>query len=89
MLFPIPARIFVLILGVIAFLSTIGSSGSQVAHVAHLAGMAFAWIYLRHRPKFLNVDWLGSYQQWRLRRSRRRFEVYMKKRDRQGGGPVN
>ena len=89
MLFPIPARIFVLILGVIAFLSTIGSSGSQVAHVAHLAGMAFAWIYLRHRPKFLNVDWLASYQQWRLRRSRRRFEVYMKKRDRQGGGPVN
>lgn len=89
MLFPIPARIFVLILGVIAFLSTLGSSGSQVAHVAHLAGMVFAWVYLRHRPKFLDVDWLGSYRQWKLRRSRRRFEVYMKKRDRHGGGPVN
>lgn len=89
MLFPIQARIFVLILGVIAFLSTIGDSGSQTAHIAHLAGMVFAWVYIRHRPKFLNIDWLGSYQQWRLRRSRRRFEVYMKKRDREGGGRVN
>ena len=89
MLFPIPAKIFVMIAGVIAFLMTISSSGSQVAHIAHLAGMIFAWIYLRHRPKFLDVDWLGSYRQWKLRRSKRRFEVYMKKRDREGGGRVN
>lgn len=89
MLFPIPARIFVLILGVIAFLSTIGSSGSQVAHIAHLAGMAFAWVYLKHRPKFLDIDWLSSYRKWKLRRSKRRFEVYMKKRDRHDGGRIN
>jgi membrane associated rhomboid family serine protease len=86
LLFPIPARIFVLILGAIAFLSTFGASGSQISHIAHLGGMVFGYVYLRHRPAFLDVDWLESYRQWKIRRARRKFEVYMKKRDRTGGG---
>lgn len=86
LLFPIPARIFVLILGGIAFLSTFGAAGSRISHMAHLGGMVFGYFYLRYRPDFLDIDWLGSYRQWQLRRARRRFEVYMRRRNRSGGG---
>jgi membrane associated rhomboid family serine protease len=90
MIFPIPARVFVLIMGVMQFLLTMGSSGSQVSHIAHLGGMLFGYIYLRSKPKFLDIDWLMAYRQWRLRRARKKFEVYMRKRDGgQGGGWVN
>ena len=90
MMFPIPARIAVAIMGAIAFLSALGGPGGGVAHFAHLGGMVIGYFYLRHRPGFLDIDWLGSYRQWQRRRARRRFQVYMKKRDRQGGsGWVN
>ena len=86
-LFPIPARIFVLILGGIAFLSTFGASGSGISHMAHLGGMAFGYFYLRYQPGFLNIDWVDSYRRWQRRRAQRRFEVYMRKKDRSGPGP--
>lgn len=89
MIFPIPAKYFVMILGGMSFLMTLGASGDNVAHVAHLGGMLFGWIYLRRRPEFLNIDWIASYRKWKLRRAQRRFQVYMKKRDRNGGGWVN
>jgi len=84
LIFPIPARVFVAILGGIQFLSTFGSN-SDVSHVAHLGGMFFAWLYLRRRPAFLDIDWKASYRQWKLRRAQRKFQVYMKKRDKNGG----
>lgn len=86
MLFPIPARIFVFIMGAISFLMFFGSAGSGVSHVAHLGGMLFGWLYLRSKPKFLEIDYVMAYRQWKLRRARRKFEVYMKKRDGEGGG---
>ena len=81
---PIPARIFVLILGGIAFLSTFGASGSGVSHMAHLGGIVFGYFYLRYQPGFLNIDWVDSYRRWQRRRAQRRFEVYMRKKDRPG-----
>ena len=48
-LFPIKAKYFVMIMGAIAFLSSIGSSGSRVSNVAHLGGMLFGYAYLRGR----------------------------------------
>ncbi len=38
-IFPIQAKYFVMIVGAIAFLSSIGSSGSGIAHTAHLGGL--------------------------------------------------
>ncbi len=86
LVFPIPARVFVLILGAIAFLSTIAGTRDTVAHVAHLGGMVIGYFYLRHRPAFLDIDWTDSFRRWQRRRAQRKFEVYMKKRDRPGGG---
>ena len=82
LLFPIPARIFVLILGGIAFLSTFGAAGSGISHMAHLGGMAFGFYYLRFRPTFFDIDWMGSLRLWQRKRAKRRFEVYMRKQDR-------
>ena len=46
-IFPIPARYFVMIIGAIAFLSSIGGGGSGVAHTAHLGGLVVGYLYLK------------------------------------------
>jgi membrane associated rhomboid family serine protease len=75
-LFPIPARIFVLIIGTIAFLSSLGGPGSGIAHITHLGGLVVGYIYLktlRVRPlDELRYRWL----RWRMDRARSRFDVY-------------
>jgi membrane associated rhomboid family serine protease len=75
-LFPIPARVFVLIVGAIAFLSSFGGPGSGIAHVAHLGGLVVGYVYLkmlRARPMDeLRYRWL----RWRMDRARNRFDVY-------------
>jgi membrane associated rhomboid family serine protease len=75
-IFPIPARVFVLIMGAIAFLSSLGGPGSGIAHVAHLGGLVVGYLYLkslRVRPlDELRYRWL----RWRMGRARSRFDVY-------------
>lgn len=75
-IFPIPARIFVLIMGAIAFLSSFGGPGGGIAHVAHLGGLVVGYLYLkslRGRPlDELRYRWL----RWRMNRARSRFDVY-------------
>ena len=46
-LFPIPARVFVAIVGAIAFLSSLGGPGGGIAHTAHLGGLVVGYIYLK------------------------------------------
>ena len=75
LLFPIQARYFVVLVGAIAFFSSIGSSGGGVAHVAHLGGLLVGYLYLKGRRGPLDeikYRWL----RWRLGRSRSKFEVY-------------
>jgi len=75
-IFPIPARVFVLIMGAIAFLSSLGGPGSGIAHIAHLGGLVVGYLYLkslRVRPlDELRYRWL----RWRMGRARSRFDVY-------------
>jgi membrane associated rhomboid family serine protease len=74
--FPIPARVFVAIMGAIAFLSSLGGPGGGVAHAAHLGGLVVGYLYLkslRGRPlDELRYRWL----RWRMNRARSRFDVY-------------
>lgn len=80
LVFPIPARIFVLIIGAIAFLSALSSSGSSVAHVAHLGGMLFGWLYLKG-PGNMRLELKYRLTRWRMERLRRRFDVHKGGRD--------
>lgn len=85
MLFPIPARVFVLIIGAISFLSSISEAGGGVAHATHLGGLLFGYLYLAgrrgHAISSLRSQWL----RWRLARMRKRFDVHEGGRKGPGG----
>jgi membrane associated rhomboid family serine protease len=76
-IFPLQAKYFVMIVGAITFLSSIGAGGSGgVAHTAHLGGLLVGYAYLkslRGRPlQELKYRWL----RWRMSRARNKFDVY-------------
>ena len=57
-LFPIKVKYFVLLLGVIAFISSIGDAGSNISHLTHLSGMLIGFIYLKSPLNMLKVSLL-------------------------------
>jgi membrane associated rhomboid family serine protease len=87
-IFPIPAKYFVMIMGGIAFYSSLSASNSGIAHVAHLGGMLCGYVYLKSRGALRRRS--GSklrglrnlYDTWRRNRLRRKFEVYYNERHR-------
>lgn len=80
-LFPVSARVFVLITGAMvlysALASTVGTGGG-VAHFAHLGGLAVGWLYLRSGR--LSVHPIAEikyrYLKWKINRVRKKFDVY-------------
>ena len=88
-LFPIKAKYFVMILGAIAFLSSFDSRAGGVSHVAHLGGMIFGYFYLKsqlaRRRSSKSFDPIGAWNRWyheyKLQRARRKFQVYLRKSD--------
>jgi membrane associated rhomboid family serine protease len=84
-IFPLPARVFVTIIGAIAFFSAVGSSGSSVAHVAHLSGLVIGWLYLKG-PKDLQLALKYRLTKWRMARMRKRFDVHDGGRGKWDGG---
>lgn len=76
MVIPIKAKWFVVLMGVIEFVSSFGAAGSEVSHFAHLGGMLFGYIYLRGwaLPHRLQLQ----YHEWRRAQLRKKFEVYMR-----------
>jgi len=74
--FPIPAKYFVMIMGGIALVSSIGDSGGGVAHVTHLWGLLAGFILLRGR-RFRPMDEVKyRYLRWKMDRARKKFGVY-------------
>jgi membrane associated rhomboid family serine protease len=73
--FPIPAKYFVMIMGALAFYSSLADN-SGVANATHLGGIAIGYLLLKGG----RVDPLNElkyrYLRWKLGRSRRKFEVY-------------
>jgi len=86
LIIPIKAKWFVMIMGGIELISSFGTPGSGVDHIAHLGGMLFGFIYLRGLGLPYQLEL--RYHEWRRARLRRKFEVYMRDRERKGdGGP--
>jgi membrane associated rhomboid family serine protease len=78
-IFEIKAKYFVMIVGAIALVSSLGSSGSNLAHFAHLGGLAIGYLYLRGQrlARFSPVAELKyRYLKWKIARARRRFDVH-------------
>jgi membrane associated rhomboid family serine protease len=67
-----------------------GHRGESVAYFAHLGGALFGWIYVRFLPRRglifgASEQYFGvrnAYYRWKRRRAARKFEVYMRKHDR-------
>ena len=96
-LFPVPAKYAVMIFGAIAFFSFSTGAGGNVSHIAHLGGMLVGYIYMRYagftrKPRGYSpgrfslssslAGWQAKYQNWNRRRIRKKFEVYLRDRDR-------
>jgi membrane associated rhomboid family serine protease len=77
----IPMKIYVLGAGAIEFFSTLGSAGDNVSHVTHLGGMLVGYLYLRRGSWFFRAR--NSLSDWKRTRTRRKFEVYMRKHRRE------
>ncbi len=93
MLIPFPflikAKYFVAIL-IVVTLALAMAGGGNVAYVAHLGGLFFGYLYVKRGPrKVANLGLVeryyalnNSYYRWKRRRAARKFEVYMRKHDR-------
>jgi membrane associated rhomboid family serine protease len=89
--FLIKAKYFVLILIVVTVAFAI-SGGGGVAYLAHLGGLLFGYLYVRFAPargmsgRFSLSEWYyglnNSYYRWKRRQAAKKFEVYMRKHDR-------
>jgi membrane associated rhomboid family serine protease len=75
LLFPIPAKYFVMILGGLAFLTSIDGSGT-VAATTHLGGLLVGYLYLRGGRGGLSAEIKYRYLKWKMNRLRRKFDVY-------------
>ncbi|HEX6209186.1 MAG TPA: rhomboid family intramembrane serine protease [Methylomirabilota bacterium] len=78
-LFQIPAKYFVMIVGAVAFLSSVSSPGGGVAHIAHLGGLLVGYVYLkgwRLGATSLVAEVKYRYLKWKINRMRKRFDVY-------------
>ena len=76
--FPIMIPMKLLVLGSIAieFFLSLEVSGDTVSHITHLGGALVGYLYLR-RGLFL-YRFRNDYLDWKRRRTRRKFEVYMR-----------
>jgi membrane associated rhomboid family serine protease len=74
-IFPVPARIAVVILGAIAFVSSMGGSGG-VAHFAHLGGLVVGYLYLKMLRGKPMDELKYRYLRWKMGRARSKFDVY-------------
>ena len=73
--FPIPAKVFVAIIGAIAFLSSLGDSGG-IASATHLGGLAVAYGFLKSGRMHPLAEVKYRYLKWKINRVRKKFDVY-------------
>ena len=91
-LFPFPftmrLKYLVAILALIALISSLGG-GNNVANVAHLGGLLFGYLYLKFVPRrgltfAFSEGYYGVrnvYHRWRRNQAKKKFQVYMRKHE--------
>ena len=86
MIFPIKLKYFVMLMGAISLLG-LRNINSGVSDVAHLSGMVFGYLFLK-MPQVRGFDPLytlrQAYRHWKLERAKKKFQVYMRKKDSKG-----
>ena len=86
-LIPMKSKYFVMIIGGIVFLQSymavVGGRGTGVVEMAQLGGLVAGYLILRGRKLQMNVQqpFVLAYRDWKIRRAKKKFEVYLKKQD--------
>ena len=86
-LIPMKTKYFVMIIGAIVVLqsysATIGGQRSGLGVLADLGGLIAGYLYLRGAKlqARLRDPVVAGYKDWKLRRARRKFEVYLRKKN--------
>ena len=73
--FPIPAKYFVMIMGAIAFYSSLGDAGG-VANATHLGGLLVGYLFLKNARVSPLAELKYRYLKWKINRVRKKFDVY-------------
>jgi membrane associated rhomboid family serine protease len=73
--FPVPAKIAVTILGAIALFSSLSESGG-VANATHLSGLIVAYFFLKGARMHPIAEVKYRYLKWKINRVRKKFDVY-------------
>jgi len=80
-LFPIQAKYLVMIYGTVAFMMSFQPQAA-VSNFAHLGGLLFGYIFMKS-PRNMSFDPIGplerGYHDWKLRRAKKKFQVYLRK----------
>ena len=74
--FPVPAKIFVLIMGAVAFYASLSGSGGGVANATHLGGLVVAYAFLKGNRAHPLAELRYRYLRWKINRARKKFDVY-------------
>jgi membrane associated rhomboid family serine protease len=79
-LFRVPARIFVMIVGAVALISSVTNTSGGLAHAAHLGGLVIGYVYLKRGGRTNRFHPIAEikyrYLKWKINRVRRKFDVY-------------
>lgn len=73
--FPIPAKIFVAIMGAIAFFSSLSETGGT-ANATHLGGLVIGYLFLKGARLHPLSELKYRYLKWKINRVRKKFDVY-------------
>jgi membrane associated rhomboid family serine protease len=76
LVFPIPARYFVLIMGAIALYLSVSGGGSGIANATHLGGLLVAYLFLKGGRVHPIAEVKYRYVKWKINRARKKFDVY-------------
>ena len=74
-IFPIPAKVFVAIMGAVAFYASLSQVGG-VANATHLGGLLVGYLYLKNGRVRPLAELKYLYFKWKINRSRRKFDVH-------------
>ena len=74
--FALPAKIFVAIMGAIAFYASVSGTGGGVANATHLGGLLVAYLFLKTSRINPLAELKYRYLRWKIVRARKKFDVY-------------
>src|SRR5215468_553610 len=72
LVFPIPARYFVMIMGAIAFYLSVSGGGGGVANATHLGGLLVAYLLIKGTRVHPMAEVKYRYLKWKMNRARKK-----------------